>query len=182
MLYTTPKQSAKRQRICLGRGIPGFLLSHCCLGTLIYHRDLDQYIWRSFWSFKSRYIDHWIRSYGDKLHRRSDFSFWKLGFRFNNLDFSGLLGSLLCKHYGNRKVIMVGALIGTLGFCLSFYAPTIEYLFFTFSLMIGSGLGITFVPAVEIINEYFDTRKTIAFGLSLSGVGCGMLVYPPLNK
>jgi len=43
-------------------------------------------------------------------------------------------------------------------------------------------LGITFVPAVEIINEYFDTRKTIAFGLSLSGVGCGMLVYPPLNN
>ena len=81
VLYTTPKQSAKRQRICLGRGIPGFLLSHCCLGTLIYHRDLDQYIWRSFWSFKSCYIDHWIRSYGDKLHRRSDFSFLKIGFQ-----------------------------------------------------------------------------------------------------
>ena len=110
------------------------------------------------------------------------FENWVSEVLFDNLDFSGLLGSLLCKHYGNRKVIMVGALIGTLGFCLSFYAPTIEYLFFTFSLMIGSGLGITFVPAVEIINEYFDTRKTIAFGLSLSGVGCGMLVYPPFNK
>ena len=77
---------------------------------------------------------------------------------------------------------MVGSLIGTLGFCLSSLATNMALLFLTFSLMIGSGLGITFIPAVDIVNEYFDIKKTIAFGLSLSGVGCGMLVYPSINK
>lgn len=77
---------------------------------------------------------------------------------------------------------MAGSLIGTLGFCLSSLATNIEFLFATFSLMIGCGLGITFIPAVDIVNEYFDIKKTIAFGLSLSGVGCGMLVYPSINK
>ena len=77
---------------------------------------------------------------------------------------------------------MVGSLLGTLGFCLSSLATSIEYLFFTFSLLIGFGLGITFIPAVDIVNDYFDVKKNIAFGLSLSGVGFGMLVYPYINK
>ena len=77
---------------------------------------------------------------------------------------------------------MCGASIATLGFGLSSFATCVEHLFVTFSLMIGLGLGIIFVPAVEAINAYFDIKKNIAFGLSLSGVGCGMLVYPLLNK
>ena len=79
-------------------------------------------------------------------------------------------------------MIMTGAVIATLGFCLSSFATSVEYLFFTFSLMIGFGLGITFIPAVEIVNEYFDRWKNVAFAISLSGVGCGMLVYPYVNK
>ena len=77
---------------------------------------------------------------------------------------------------------MCGASIATLGFGLSSLASGVEFLFFTFSLMIGSGFGISFIPVVEAINEYFDVKKNIAFGLSLSGVGCGMLVYPMINK
>ena len=99
-----------------------------------------------------------------------------------SVSFIGLFGSILCKQHGNRRVIMAGSLIGMVGFCLSSLATNIEFLFATFSLMIGCGLGITFIPAVDIVNEYFDIKKTIAFGLSLSGVGCGMLVYPSINK
>ena len=77
---------------------------------------------------------------------------------------------------------MGGASIATLGFALSSFATGVEFLFVTFSLLIGLGLGITFIPAVESVNEYFDVKKNIAFGLSLSGLGCGMLVYPMLNK
>ena len=77
---------------------------------------------------------------------------------------------------------MCGALIATLGFGLSSLATRVEFLFLTFSLMIGTGFGISFIPIIEAINDYFDIKKNIAFGMSLSGVGCGMLVYPMINK
>ena len=93
-----------------------------------------------------------------------------------------MIGSILCKQYGYRRIIMCGALIATLGFGLSSLATRVEFLFLTFSLMIGTGFGISFIPIIEAINDYFDIKKNIAFGLSLSGVGCGMLVYPMINK
>ena len=100
----------------------------------------------------------------------------------NYLLILGLVGSILCKRYSNRTVIVSGAAIATLGFGLSSLATCLELLFVTFSLMVGLGLGISFIPAVEAVNEYFDKKKSIAFGLSLSGVGLGMLLYPIVNK
>ena len=111
-------------------------------------------------------------------------SFFQQRKRFigNYLLILGLVGSILCKRYSNRTVIVSGAAIATLGFGLSSLATCLELLFVTFSLMVGFGLGISFIPAVEAVNEYFDKKKSIAFGLSLSGVGLGMLLYPIVNK
>ncbi|CAH1784635.1 unnamed protein product [Owenia fusiformis] len=44
----------------------------------------------------------------------------------------------------------------------------------------GGGLGIAHVPANTIINDYFEAKKTIAFGIAKAGLGIGSFLYPLL--
>ncbi|CAH1783472.1 unnamed protein product, partial [Owenia fusiformis] len=54
------------------------------------------------------------------------------------------------------------------------------YLLYLSDLLAGSGLGLAYLPAMVIINQHFDKKKTFAFGIAVSGVGCGSFIYPPL--
>ncbi|CAH1784631.1 unnamed protein product, partial [Owenia fusiformis] len=56
----------------------------------------------------------------------------------------------------------------------------IYHLYITFGIITGGGLGIVFVPVTTIINEYFTTKRTLAFGIVTSGFGVGTFLYPPL--
>ncbi|CAH1784646.1 unnamed protein product, partial [Owenia fusiformis] len=44
----------------------------------------------------------------------------------------------------------------------------------------GGGLGLAYIPATVIINDYFETKKTLAFGIATSGLGIGSFLYPLL--
>lgn len=94
---------------------------------------------------------------------------------------AGLAGSVLQMKYGSRPIVVAGSALATVGFLVSSMATSIEYLFFSFSICIGCGLGVTYIPSIVIIEEYFEKRRTIAFGMSVAGVGFGMLCYPPIN-
>ncbi|XP_014668395.1 PREDICTED: monocarboxylate transporter 14-like [Priapulus caudatus] len=44
----------------------------------------------------------------------------------------------------------------------------------------GTGLGIAFIPCIVAVSEYFDTKRALAMGLAVSGMGFGILIYPIL--
>ena len=50
---------------------------------------------------------------------------------------TGPLASALTNRYGCRKVTVVGAVIASLGFMLSLFAPNIYYLYFSFGILSG---------------------------------------------
>ena len=77
---------------------------------------------------------------------------------------------------------MGGAIIASAGFAVSSFAVSVEYLFVSFSLMVGFGLGITYIPAIVAVSDFFNYRRPFAIGVAVSGVGFGMLIYPPINK
>ena len=37
-----------------------------------------------------------------------------------------------------------------------------------------------YVPTISIVVEYFERRRALAFGLGVSGVGVGTLIFPPI--
>ncbi len=77
---------------------------------------------------------------------------------------------------------MGGAILATMGLLASSAAMNVEFLFFSFSLLVGAGLGVTFIPSVVAVSDYFNLRLPLAMGLAVAGVGFGMLIYPPINK
>ena len=50
---------------------------------------------------------------------------------------TGPISSMLTNKYGCRPVIMLGGVISSIGLSISYFAPSIYYLFFTFGALAG---------------------------------------------
>ena len=55
-----------------------------------------------------------------------------------------------------------------------------DHIIATFSYILGTGLGLSFLPVLTILGEYFIKRRSLAIGLAVSGGGVGNLAFPPL--
>ena len=45
--------------------------------------------------------------------------------------------------------------------------------------MLGIGFGMMFLPALVMVNFYFDKRRALANGISVCGAGIGTFVLAP---
>ncbi|KAH0560185.1 uncharacterized protein LOC123266277 [Cotesia glomerata] len=95
---------------------------------------------------------------------------------------SGPVMSALVDRYGCRKMTILGGLISGFGFTLSSFGTSIEFMFLTFGILSGLGLGLCYVTAVVSIAYWFDKKRTLAMGLGACGTGIGTFVYAPLTS
>ena len=59
----------------------------------------------------------------------------------------------------------------------------IEIRIYFFNLpCVGFGFGMAYIPSISIIGHYFVKRRSLAFGLSVSGCGFGTFIFPPLIR
>jgi len=88
--------------------------------------------------------------------------------------------AILVEKYGTRIVCITGAVISSIGFFASTYAPNVPVLMLFYSLVAGTGLGLMYVPAVVAVGYYFDKRRAFATGISVCGSGAGTFILAPL--
>ncbi|XP_077990483.1 monocarboxylate transporter 13-like [Glandiceps talaboti] len=89
---------------------------------------------------------------------------------------SGPLSLSSSRRFGHRKTVMTGGLITAIGFLLSSYATKLIHLYFTYGILIGIGLGLTHLSAMEMISIYFKRRFPFAMGIGIAGSGFGQFV------
>lgn len=75
-----------------------------------------------------------------------------------------------------------GGTLTIIGLYTSSYAQSLHFLYLSFSATVGLGLGLTFMPAIEIVSQYYREKPTVPLGLAVSGNGVGMLMFPGLNE
>ncbi|OXA46883.1 Monocarboxylate transporter 14 [Folsomia candida] len=95
---------------------------------------------------------------------------------------SGPIASTLTDRYGCRNCTIVGGILATLGFILSYYAISIHMLILAFGVITGFGLSLCYVAAVVIVAYYFDKRRSLAPGLSMCGGGIGTFISDQLES
>lgn len=95
---------------------------------------------------------------------------------------AGPFVSALANKYGFRVVTIVGALISSAAFAVSFYAPNVEYLYGIYGIIGGVGLCMVYMPAVLTVGFYFEKWRALATGLALCGSGVGTFVISPLTQ
>jgi MFS family permease len=91
----------------------------------------------------------------------------------------GAPAGMLADRFGPRRVSFAGVTVLSLGLAGASFAPSLEVLYVTYSICLGVGVGLTYVPAVGAVQPWFIQRRAYATGIAVAGIGASNLVVPP---
>ncbi len=129
-----------------------------------------------------------IRSYSfgvfiDPLTQEFDWSRGPLtlGFSISLLmtSFLGIVSGKLSDRYGVRKVMSVGTVLTVVGFLLLSQINTLLQLYGCF-LLIGIGASTFYIPATSTVTRWFDEKRGLAIGVTVTALAFGMAFFPPI--
>ena len=95
--------------------------------------------------------------------------------------FSMIIFGKLIDKYRPEKVIFLGGLITAVGLFLTAYSDTKLTLFLNYGVLTGLGDGAFYVPAVAVVQRWFNKRRDFAVGLVTAGVPISGLIINPLS-
>jgi MFS transporter, OFA family, oxalate/formate antiporter len=83
---------------------------------------------------------------------------------------------------GSRKVIAIGGVVMGLGYILSSLGTNISMLVFTYGIIAGIGVGITYGVPLAVSAKWFPDKKGLAVGLTIIGFGLSPVITAPLAQ
>ncbi|XP_037542862.1 monocarboxylate transporter 12-B [Nematolebias whitei] len=89
------------------------------------------------------------------------------------------LGSFLGNRLSCRATVFMGGLLSSAGLVLSSFASSLEFLYISLGVITGLGFALSYTPAIAMVGRYFNERKTLAYGISMSGSGIGTFLLAP---
>jgi MFS transporter, OFA family, oxalate/formate antiporter len=97
------------------------------------------------------------------------------------LGFASFFGGLWLKRVGPRVVAMTGGALYGLGvFLASFSNQGLWWLYLTYGVIGGIGLGFAYIVPVAVLVKWFPDRRGLMTGIAVGGFGAGALVTAPV--
>ncbi|XP_039857125.1 monocarboxylate transporter 9-like [Simochromis diagramma] len=93
----------------------------------------------------------------------------------------GLIASPICSacvdNFGARPVTIFSGVMVAGGLMLSAFAPNVEFLMFSYGIVVGLGCGLVYAATLTITCQYFDKRRGLALGIVTTGTSVGAFIY-----
>ncbi|MDJ0589880.1 MAG: OFA family MFS transporter [Pleurocapsa sp. MO_226.B13] len=107
-----------------------------------------------------------------------------LPYTFVLLFYSALMPitGLYLDRLGTRRATVLGGTIVGIGYILSSFATNITTLIFTYGVLVGMGVGITYGIPMAIAARWFPDKQGLAVGLTIIGFGLSPVITAPLAK
>jgi OFA family oxalate/formate antiporter-like MFS transporter len=97
------------------------------------------------------------------------------------LGFASFFGGLWLKRVGPRVVAMTGGLLYGGGvFLASFSYHGLWWLYMTYGVIGGIGLGFSYIVPISVLVKWFPERRGLMTGIAVGGFGAGALVTAPV--
>jgi len=96
----------------------------------------------------------------------------------------GIVGpiiGLLVDRYGARSVMVPGAVVFGAGFALLSLTSSLWYFYVVYFILAIGEAGILLVPVTAMIANWFERRRGLAMGVTITGFGLGGLFLAPLT-
>jgi MFS family permease len=84
--------------------------------------------------------------------------------------------------YGPGKTVAFGGFFLGLGLLLTSQIGAAWQLYLFYGLMVGFGLSIAFTPLVATTSRWFVSKRGLAVGIVVAGIGMGTVVMSPLTR
>jgi len=81
---------------------------------------------------------------------------------------------------GPFRVSIIGGLLVSIGFFLSAYTASLNYLYACFGVLGGIGNGFGYATPIPVMAKWFPDRRGLAVGLAVAGYGGGSAIFGPL--
>ncbi|XP_078618479.1 monocarboxylate transporter 10-like [Branchiostoma floridae x Branchiostoma japonicum] len=79
---------------------------------------------------------------------------------------------------GCRKTAFLGGVVCCVGMIAGSFVPRIEYLYLTYGLVVGTGIGLAYVPSLIILGHYFRRHLGVTSGIVTMGSSVFTAVLP----
>jgi MFS transporter, OFA family, oxalate/formate antiporter len=96
------------------------------------------------------------------------------------LGVAAFFGGLWLNKKGPRVVALTGGFLYGLGVFLASYTHSLGWLYFTYGVIGGTGLGFGYIVPVAILVKWFPDRRGLITGIAVGGFGGGALVTAPV--
>jgi MFS transporter, OFA family, oxalate/formate antiporter len=97
------------------------------------------------------------------------------------LGFASFVGGLWMRRSGPRTVaIAAGVLYGGGVFLASFSAGHLYWLYFSYGILGGFGIGLGYIVPVATLVKWFPDRRGMITGIAVAGFGAGALITAPI--
>lgn len=94
----------------------------------------------------------------------------------------GAPGGVLADRFGARRVCLAGVLCLSAALAIASVAGSITTLYLTYSIGMGVGVGLVYVPSVGAVQPWFGANRALASGLAVAGIGAGNIAGPLLAQ
>jgi OFA family oxalate/formate antiporter-like MFS transporter len=96
------------------------------------------------------------------------------------LGFAAFLGGLWLNRKGPRIVALTGGALYGLGVFLASFSHTLSWLYLSYGLIGGIGLGLGYIVPVAVLVRWFPDRRGLITGIAVGGFGAGALITAPV--
>jgi OFA family oxalate/formate antiporter-like MFS transporter len=96
------------------------------------------------------------------------------------LGFAAFFGGLWLNRTGPRIVALTGGVLYGLGVFLASFTHNLSWLYISYGLIGGIGLGFGYIVPVAVLVKWFPDRRGLITGIAVGGFGAGALITAPV--
>jgi len=96
------------------------------------------------------------------------------------LGFAAFFGGLWLNRKGPRIVALTGGALYGLGVFLASFSHSLSWLYLTYGVIGGIGLGFAYIVPVAVLVKWFPDRRGLVTGIAVGGFGAGALITAPV--
>jgi OFA family oxalate/formate antiporter-like MFS transporter len=99
------------------------------------------------------------------------------------LGFAAFIGGLWLNKSGPRPVALTAGVLYGLGvFLACFSANKLWWLYFSYGIIGGTGLGFGYIVPISVLVKWFPDKRGLITGIAVGGFGAGALVTAPIAQ
>src|SRR6202171_5754287 len=96
------------------------------------------------------------------------------------LGISAFFGGLWLNRKGPRVVALTGGALYGLGVFLASFSHNLSWLYLSYGVIGGVGLGFAYIVPVAVLVKWFPDRRGLITGIAVGGFGAGALITAPV--